>query len=375
MNCPRYEDCKGGAVVRRLARIGANSTILPGVEIGEGALVGAGSVVVHDVPAGAVVAGNPARVIKHGRRPRLPAGLVRAPVRCGRRILNRSRSTPASRAKRSSSASTSPSATVRRSRGEGAAYVHLWNVRRRHRATTVHSRGRSWRRAADGLCRVALAGGNGYGGPAGRRAGYAAAGSRRPATPEPEPEGMTLRDYLGVIWRRKWIILLVVVVATASAYFFSVAPDEAVRRRARRSSTSSSSTSPTRSPARRTRTPIELRPRDGAASATSWPGPDMQAARSTRCSRRRASTRPPASASTAAPQEQRAAARRPRRRSNVVVVTGDSASPKLAAAAANACTPRRSSTGTQERPEGPDRARRSTVIQDQLDQYKAEAPS
>ena len=64
MNCPRYEECKGGAVVRRLARIGANSTILPGVEIGEGSLVGAGSVVVHDVPAGAVVAGSPARVIK-----------------------------------------------------------------------------------------------------------------------------------------------------------------------------------------------------------------------------------------------------------------------------------------------------------------------
>jgi acetyltransferase-like isoleucine patch superfamily enzyme len=64
MNCPRYEECKGGAVVRRLARIGANSTILPGVEIGEDSLVGAGSVVVHDVPAGAVVAGSPARVIK-----------------------------------------------------------------------------------------------------------------------------------------------------------------------------------------------------------------------------------------------------------------------------------------------------------------------
>ena len=64
MGCPRYQECKGGAVVRRLSRIGANSTILPGVEIGEGSLVGAGSVVVHDVPAGAVVAGNPARVIK-----------------------------------------------------------------------------------------------------------------------------------------------------------------------------------------------------------------------------------------------------------------------------------------------------------------------
>jgi maltose O-acetyltransferase len=60
MGCPRYRDRKGGAVVHRLTRIGANSSILPGVEIGEG-LFGAGSVVTHHVPAGAVVAGNPAR--------------------------------------------------------------------------------------------------------------------------------------------------------------------------------------------------------------------------------------------------------------------------------------------------------------------------
>jgi hypothetical protein len=39
--------------------------------------------------------------------------------------------------------------------------------------------------------------------------------------PEPEAEGMTLRDYLGVLWRRKWVILVVVVVATASAYYFA----------------------------------------------------------------------------------------------------------------------------------------------------------
>jgi acetyltransferase-like isoleucine patch superfamily enzyme len=64
MNCPRYKECKGGPVVRRLARIGANSTILPGVEIGENALIGAGSVVVDHVPPDTVVAGNPARVIK-----------------------------------------------------------------------------------------------------------------------------------------------------------------------------------------------------------------------------------------------------------------------------------------------------------------------
>jgi Mrp family chromosome partitioning ATPase/capsular polysaccharide biosynthesis protein len=39
--------------------------------------------------------------------------------------------------------------------------------------------------------------------------------------PDPEPEGLSLRDYIVVIWRRKWIVLLVVVVATAAAFYFS----------------------------------------------------------------------------------------------------------------------------------------------------------
>src|SRR5512147_3039055 len=52
-------------LVKRRASIGSNATILCGVTIGEGAMVGAGSVVTHDVPPGTVVAGNPARPIKH----------------------------------------------------------------------------------------------------------------------------------------------------------------------------------------------------------------------------------------------------------------------------------------------------------------------
>jgi UDP-2-acetamido-3-amino-2,3-dideoxy-glucuronate N-acetyltransferase len=51
-------------IVRRGASIGSGSTILCGVEIGEGAIVGAGSVVTRDVPARTIVAGNPARALR-----------------------------------------------------------------------------------------------------------------------------------------------------------------------------------------------------------------------------------------------------------------------------------------------------------------------
>jgi acetyltransferase-like isoleucine patch superfamily enzyme len=61
---PGVKDSLAGPIIRKGAKIGANSTLLPGVVIGENALVGAGSVVVRDVPAGAVVVGNPARVIR-----------------------------------------------------------------------------------------------------------------------------------------------------------------------------------------------------------------------------------------------------------------------------------------------------------------------
>jgi len=51
-------------VIKRRASIGSNATILCGVTVGEEAIVGAGSVVLHDVPAKTVVAGNPAKVIR-----------------------------------------------------------------------------------------------------------------------------------------------------------------------------------------------------------------------------------------------------------------------------------------------------------------------
>ena len=51
-------------VVRRGASIGSGATILCNLEIGENAIVGAGSVVTRDVPANAIVAGNPAKVLR-----------------------------------------------------------------------------------------------------------------------------------------------------------------------------------------------------------------------------------------------------------------------------------------------------------------------
>ena len=52
-------------MVKKGASIGSGATILSDVRIGENAIVGAGSVVTKDVPANAIVAGNPARVKRY----------------------------------------------------------------------------------------------------------------------------------------------------------------------------------------------------------------------------------------------------------------------------------------------------------------------
>ena len=51
-------------LIKKGASIGSNATILCGLTIGEGAVIGAGSVVTKDVPTGAIVAGNPARPLR-----------------------------------------------------------------------------------------------------------------------------------------------------------------------------------------------------------------------------------------------------------------------------------------------------------------------
>ena len=63
---PRSKNVKEklkGAHIKKGAKVGANATLLPGVIIGENALIGAGSVVTKDVPANKVYAGNPAKEI------------------------------------------------------------------------------------------------------------------------------------------------------------------------------------------------------------------------------------------------------------------------------------------------------------------------
>jgi len=60
--CPESKECMRGPTLKKGCKIGVNTTILPYVMIGEGTLVGSGSVVTKDLPPGVVAFGNPARV-------------------------------------------------------------------------------------------------------------------------------------------------------------------------------------------------------------------------------------------------------------------------------------------------------------------------
>ena len=79
--CPKAKECVKGPHIRRLAKIGANVTILPGVVIGESALIGAGSVVTKDAPGGKVLAGNPAVIVKDAGDLKCPHKLIKKPYK------------------------------------------------------------------------------------------------------------------------------------------------------------------------------------------------------------------------------------------------------------------------------------------------------
>lgn len=61
----QYPDSFPLTIVEKGASIGAAAVILPGITIGAGAMVGAGAVVTRDVPAQALVVGNPARIVRY----------------------------------------------------------------------------------------------------------------------------------------------------------------------------------------------------------------------------------------------------------------------------------------------------------------------
>jgi acetyltransferase-like isoleucine patch superfamily enzyme len=70
--------------IREGASIGANATILPGLTVGERSMVGAGAVVTRDVPAFAIVKGNPARITGYvGASPSQPERPVTVPMELG----------------------------------------------------------------------------------------------------------------------------------------------------------------------------------------------------------------------------------------------------------------------------------------------------
>jgi len=77
--CALSKKCMKGPVIKRGAKIGVNATILPFVTIGQNALVGGGSVVTKDVPANAVVYGNPARIKNSIDKLKCVSGLIDRP--------------------------------------------------------------------------------------------------------------------------------------------------------------------------------------------------------------------------------------------------------------------------------------------------------
>lgn len=78
-----YPEKFAETVICKRASIGANATILPGITIGQNAMVGAGAVVTKSVPPYAIVAGNPAKIIGYADTPSLPSRMPTAAAAVG----------------------------------------------------------------------------------------------------------------------------------------------------------------------------------------------------------------------------------------------------------------------------------------------------
>lgn len=61
----QYPDSFSGITLKKGCSVGANATLLPGITIGQGAMIGAGSVVTKNIPDHAIVVGNPAKIIRY----------------------------------------------------------------------------------------------------------------------------------------------------------------------------------------------------------------------------------------------------------------------------------------------------------------------
>jgi acetyltransferase-like isoleucine patch superfamily enzyme len=77
--CRFSAECMKGPVLKRGVQIGVGVTILPYVTIGEGSLIGSGSVVTRDIPPGSVAYGNPARVVRGVEELRCSTGITEKP--------------------------------------------------------------------------------------------------------------------------------------------------------------------------------------------------------------------------------------------------------------------------------------------------------
>ena len=157
-----------------------------------------------------------------------------------------------------------------------------------------------------------------------------------PPLPELEPEGLTLRDYAGIIWRRKWIIALVVVVATAAAYYHA-----ALQTKQYAASATMFYKQPLNlaNPLNNTTADIVSIDREMATIGDVMAGRQLQASARAILKRQHVDTTPGYSVTAAQPPASTSSSSTATSfGSNGVAVTADSSSPTLAAAAANAYT-------------------------------------